>query len=496
MRNLVISQWDRLTYTLCAAAFTALLRLHLDDILPSLSARMLCIPYYIAALLHLLLHYCKSPLKGACSRPSSPVALVPWLAILICFQVDRAFGPQWELILFTLGVWAFLALMLVPTSDDCKLPFSDRLICLYLVLVNITTGIGALFLYNLATLLNDPYISSVSYYSVLVPLIVIYLDFLACYIAAIAVLSRLFDGKPDDAELLGVAQRTRAAEAVLTISEPFRCAAPAAQPSPLACRLAPPVPLWSKRVARSRTVARALLPRRNALASIRQEPKKQRRFFPFIALLILTHLTHAENANYVRSLRQNISFRPFPPQLRLPLSPLSLQDDRLLELMMQHLGPPYLVQHSPTLFKRVEVPDMFATLHKQRAKLLPIVEGHFVSEQELGSANEGAASDHGRGAVEGGLAEDVEAGWGAGGRGESAAVCIECTGVPAFAARPAYLPAEAVRPQAGSTVSATPHKPWFKRLIQNPASIPPSDCSEYIQLQKDVEQDTLCTVDA
>jgi hypothetical protein len=137
----------------------------------------------------------------------------------------------------------------------------------------------------------------------------------------------------------------------------------------------------------------------------------------------------------------------FPPPILAP----SLQEDRLLEVVSQYLGPPYFVQHTPTLFKQLEIPAMFATLRKQRARLLPVVEGHPVSERELGNENEGAAGDNGSGAVDGGLPLDVEAGGGARSRGESAAVCIECTSVPASAAPPACVVAEVACSQAGST---------------------------------------------
>jgi hypothetical protein len=147
-----------------------------------------------------------------------------------------------------------------------------------------------------------------------------------------------------------------------------------------------------------------------------------------------------------------------------------------------------LVQHCPTLFKRVDIPAMFATLDKRKAGPVPIVERQPVSARETGDTKEGAASDNGRGAVEGVLAPDVETGWGAGGQGESAAVCIECTVVPAYADPPMCVATEAACPQAGSAVSATHHRPHLRRLINTSAGVARSEFSEYIRLQADLEK--------
>jgi hypothetical protein len=218
---LVISQWDRLACAFCAAAFKLLLCLHLDGIFPSLSGRILGIPYYIAALLHLVLHYRKTPLKEKCSRPGSPVTLVPVVAMLVCLQIDGVLGVEWKVILLPL---CFICLILswnmpVFFGNNLSLSFGLAGVCtlLFLSIVVVFTTLHTLgtSLFSLALLLDLTYTSGVSYDAVLVPLIAFCSVVLACYIAAVAVLSRMHDEAKDENELPTAAQGTRAAESVL-----------------------------------------------------------------------------------------------------------------------------------------------------------------------------------------------------------------------------------------------------------------------------------------
>jgi hypothetical protein len=90
-RTLVLNQLDRLSCALCGSTFKALLCLHLDIILP-LQARLICFPYYIAAILRLLLHCSKPPLPEVprlCSRLGTPINPVHAIVIIVCCRVDR-----------------------------------------------------------------------------------------------------------------------------------------------------------------------------------------------------------------------------------------------------------------------------------------------------------------------------------------------------------------------------------------------------------------------
>jgi hypothetical protein len=153
------------------------------------------------------------------------------------------------------------------------------------------------------------------------------------------------------------------------------------------------------------------------------------------------------------------------------------QEDGVLELVSQHLGPPLLVQQSSTLFRRMNTSAMFDAVVGKRlpAGLQPVKEGPTASEREAGGvSSSGAESDAvcgEAGVGEGGVAADVEEGRGCGGGGgaggggvgESGASCAKGAAITACADAHTCV----AGCFAGDAASAR---------------------SEYIQLQIDIEQ--------
>ena len=63
-RNVLINQLNRFKGCACVAAFKALLALRLDAVTPDLPMRVIASPYYLAAVLRLILHFCKEPVAS------------------------------------------------------------------------------------------------------------------------------------------------------------------------------------------------------------------------------------------------------------------------------------------------------------------------------------------------------------------------------------------------------------------------------------------------
>ena len=59
--NPIISQVNRFKGCLCVAIFKLLLALRLNGVLPNLPIRVVCLPYYFAAILRCVLHFAKAP---------------------------------------------------------------------------------------------------------------------------------------------------------------------------------------------------------------------------------------------------------------------------------------------------------------------------------------------------------------------------------------------------------------------------------------------------
>jgi hypothetical protein len=207
----VINQFNRLKGCLCVAAFKTLLCLHLDGILPSLPARVICIPYYIAAVLRLVLHFCKTPLvvalprqstagRMAQPRPGTPVNPVHVMVILISCRIDRTFTASWAitflplwLLAATLALVSFgvgcLALSILLVRESHEHGQRTLFLLCFVILVTITTT-GSLFLLNLTRRLDHPD-ANVSYDAILIPLLAGYSVLLACYLTFTTVLPRL-----------------------------------------------------------------------------------------------------------------------------------------------------------------------------------------------------------------------------------------------------------------------------------------------------------------
>lgn len=102
-RNPIINQINRFKGCLCVATFKLLLALRLDGVLPDLPIRIVCVPYYFAAVLRCVLHFAKEPITppdGAAqrsARPGTPINPVHVMIIVLACRVDglHPFGPTW-----------------------------------------------------------------------------------------------------------------------------------------------------------------------------------------------------------------------------------------------------------------------------------------------------------------------------------------------------------------------------------------------------------------
>ena len=102
-RNPIISQVNRFKGCLCVAAFKLLLALRLNGVLPNLPIRVVCLPYYFAAILRCVLHFAKEPITppdGSAhrtARPGTPVNPVHLMIVVLACRVDglHPFGPMW-----------------------------------------------------------------------------------------------------------------------------------------------------------------------------------------------------------------------------------------------------------------------------------------------------------------------------------------------------------------------------------------------------------------
>jgi len=343
-RNQTINLINRLKGCLCVAAFKALLCIRLDGISAALAARLICMPYYVAALLRLVLHLIKTPLPGslprrtACGRlfqprPGAPINPVHIMVILISCRIDNTFEASWALtflplwLLFSIvsfvclgfGILAIsIFMMRGPNERGQRLLF---LVC-FVTLLTITVT-GSVFLVNL-TIRLDTQDANASNSAICLPLIVGYSILLACYL-------------------------------VFTLLVP-----------------------------------RLLL---NDLAAAGEE-----------------QATEEEDT----------------------------EEDSILDLVTQQLGPPFLVQHSSTLFKRIDMntSTMFEAL-RARGKALA---AHSESANKIGELSLSTSADRAtesRGPGQSTYKPDIEEGWGgldrrdsygddaslhAGGRGEASSV--------------------------------------------------------------------------
>lgn len=206
-RNPIISQVNRFKGCLCVAAFKLLLALRLNGVLPNLPIRVVCLPYYFAAILRCVLHFAKEPITppdGSAhrtARPGTPVNPVHLMIVVLACRVDglHPFGPMWAstlwpmwllfglLVLASLGAGC-LAIGILVTREPRERGQRALFFLCYGILITITVA-GITFLLNLVRLLDGD--RSVSYDAIIGPLIGGYSTLLGFYMAFTLVLPRL-----------------------------------------------------------------------------------------------------------------------------------------------------------------------------------------------------------------------------------------------------------------------------------------------------------------
>jgi hypothetical protein len=206
-RNPIISQVNRFKGCLCVAAFKLLLALRLNGVLPNLPIRVVCLPYYFAAILRCVLHFAKEPITppdGSAhrtARPGTPVNPVHLMIVVLACRVDglHPFGPMWAatfwpmwllfglLVLASLGAGC-LAIGILVTREPRERGQRALFFLCYGILLTITVA-GITFLLNLVRLLDGD--RSVSYDAIIGPLIGGYSTLLGFYMAFTLVLPRL-----------------------------------------------------------------------------------------------------------------------------------------------------------------------------------------------------------------------------------------------------------------------------------------------------------------
>jgi hypothetical protein len=120
-RNPIISQVNRFKGCLCVAAFKLLLALRLNGVLPNLPIRVVCLPYYFAAILRCVLHFAKEPITppdGSAhrtARPGTPVNPVHLMIVVLACRVDglHPFGPMWASTLWPM--WLLFGLLVLAS---------------------------------------------------------------------------------------------------------------------------------------------------------------------------------------------------------------------------------------------------------------------------------------------------------------------------------------------------------------------------------------------
>jgi len=206
-RNPIISQINRFKGCLCVATFKLLLALRLDGVWPDLPIRVVCVPYYFAAVLRCVLHFAKEPITppdGSAhrtARPGTPINPVHLMIVVLACRVDglQPFGPSWAatfwpmwllfglLVLASLGAGC-LAIGILVTREPRERGQRALFFLCYGILLTITVA-GITFLTNLVRLLDGD--SSVSYDAIICPLIGGYSTLLGFYMAFTLVLPRL-----------------------------------------------------------------------------------------------------------------------------------------------------------------------------------------------------------------------------------------------------------------------------------------------------------------
>ena len=120
-RNPIISQVNRFKGCLCVAAFKLLLALRLNGVLPNLPIRVVCLPYYFAAVLRCVLHFTKEPITppdGSAhrtARPGTPVNPVHLMIVVLACRVDglHPFGPMWAATFWPM--WLLFGLLILAS---------------------------------------------------------------------------------------------------------------------------------------------------------------------------------------------------------------------------------------------------------------------------------------------------------------------------------------------------------------------------------------------
>ena len=154
------------------AIFKLLLALRLNGVLPNLPIRVVCLPYYFAAILRCVLHFAKEPIRppeGSAhrtARPGTPVNPVHLMIVVLACRVDglhpfghtwaATFWPMWLLfgclVLASLGAGC-LAVGILVTREPRERGQRALFFLCYGILLTITVA-GMTFLLNLARLLD------------------------------------------------------------------------------------------------------------------------------------------------------------------------------------------------------------------------------------------------------------------------------------------------------------------------------------------------------
>lgn len=206
-RNPIINQINRFKGCLCVAIFKLLLALRLNGVWPNLPIRVVCLPYYFAAVFRFALHFAKEPITPPdgtahrTARPGTPVNPVHLMIVVLACRVDglHPFGAMWAAtfwpmwLLFGLLVFASLgagclAIGILVTREPRERGQRALFFLCYGILLTITVT-GITFLLNLVRLLDGD--KSVSYDAIIGPLIGGYSILLGFYLAFTLVLPRL-----------------------------------------------------------------------------------------------------------------------------------------------------------------------------------------------------------------------------------------------------------------------------------------------------------------
>lgn len=190
---------------MCVALFKLLLAMRQEETFPRMQMTVVCVPYYVAAVLRFMLHFLKEPITAPDgsshrpTRPGTPIDPVHVMIFVIAFRIDKlndlswgaTFWPLW--VLFALLLVAsvgtgFLAIGILLTREPRDRGQRALFFLCYGILLTITST-GLTFLICLSRRLDGD--ESISYTMILAPLITGYSLLLCFYLVFTLVLPRL-----------------------------------------------------------------------------------------------------------------------------------------------------------------------------------------------------------------------------------------------------------------------------------------------------------------